>query len=253
MARKEGPFKCSGAQSGWWLISVTPLFFYPTHLCIAPPMDSLSPIALLSFLPIPIPSFLFFISPFPPFLPSATAAAADVPMNCGKVRVQGLQRIILIYVATSVAERACRPPLGPAGAACLFYGSPAAGLWQLCARLEKWAAAAPAVFHPLRVEGVWYISKAPNKFLKNVFLKQIDFDALWGPRPAAVLCEWPSVSMRVREREKVKEGFSSQCIGSTDSKEHYRVPAEWQPFMSCDISNHFISTFSCTVSSHTYK
>ncbi len=109
MARKEGPFKCSGAQSGWWLISVTPLFFYPTHLCIAPPMDSLSPIALLSFLPIPIPSFLFFISPFPPFLPSTTAAAADIPMNCGKVRVQGLQRIILIYAATPVAERASVP------------------------------------------------------------------------------------------------------------------------------------------------
>lgn len=197
MARKEEPFKCSGAQSGWWLISVTPLFFSPTRLCIAPPMDSLSLLSL---------SFLFFLSPFPPFLPSATAAAADVPMNCGKVRVQGLQRIILIYAgAGPVAKRACRPPPGPAGAARLFYGSPAAGLRQLCARLEKWAAAAPAVFHPLWVEGVWYISKAPNKFLKNVFLKQIDFDALWGPRPAAVLWEWPSASMRVREREKERE------------------------------------------------
>lgn len=101
-------------------------------------------------------SFLFFLSPFPLFLPSATAAAAsDVPMNCGKVRVQGLQRIILIYAgAGPVAERACRPPPGPAGAARLFYGSQAAGLRQLRARLKKWAAAAPAVFHPLRVEGV---------------------------------------------------------------------------------------------------
>lgn len=101
-------------------------------------------------------SFLFFLSPFPLFLPSATAAAAsDVPMNCGKVRVQGLQRIILIYAgAGPVAERACRPPPGPAGAARLFYGSPAAELQQLRARLKKWAAAAPAVFHPLRVEGV---------------------------------------------------------------------------------------------------
>lgn len=56
-----------------------------------------------------------------------------------------------------------------------------------------------------------------------------------------------------REREKLKEGFSSQCIGSNDSKEHYRVPAEWQQFTSCDISNHFSSTFSCTVCSHTYN
>lgn len=96
----------------------------------------------------------FFSSPFSPFLPSATAGA-DVPMNCGKVRVQGLQRIILIYAgAGPVAERACHPPPGPAGAARLFYGSPAAGLRQLRARLEKWAAAAPVVFHPLRVEGV---------------------------------------------------------------------------------------------------
>lgn len=59
-------------------------------------------------------SFLFFLSPFPPFLPSATAAAADVPMNCGKVRVQGLQRIILIYAgAGPVAKQACRPPARP--------------------------------------------------------------------------------------------------------------------------------------------
>lgn len=102
-------------------------------------------------------SFLFFLSPFTPFLPSATAAAAaaHVPMNCGKVRVQGLQRIILIYAgAGPVAKRVCRPPPGPAGAVRLFYGSPAAGLRQLRARLEKWVAAAPAVFHPLRVEGV---------------------------------------------------------------------------------------------------
>ncbi len=250
MARKEGPFKCSGAQSGWWLISVTPLFFSPTRLCIAPPMDSLSLLSL---------SFLFFLSPFPPFLSSATAAAAaaDVPMNCGKVRVQGLQRIILIYAgAGPVAKRACRPPPGPAGAACLFYGSPAAGLRQLCARLEKWAAAAPAVFHPLRVEGVWYISKRLISFWKTCFLKQIDFDALWG-QDLLQFCESdrarPCVWGRERKREKVREWFSSQCIGSTDSKEHYRVPAEWQPFTSCDISNHFCSTFSCTVSSHTYK
>lgn len=80
------------------------LFFSPTRLCIAPPMDS------LSLLPL---SFLFFISPFPLFLPSATTAAADIPMNCGKVRVQGLQRIILIYAgAGPVAERACHPPPG---------------------------------------------------------------------------------------------------------------------------------------------
>ncbi len=101
MARKEGPFKCSGAQSGWWLISVTPLFFSPTRLCIAPPMDSLSLLSL---------SFLFFLSPFPPFLPSATAAAAaDVPMNCGKVRVQGLQRIILIYAGAGAGSKASVP------------------------------------------------------------------------------------------------------------------------------------------------
>lgn len=127
-------------------LSNPPLFFSPTRLCIAPPMDSLSLLSL---------SFLFFLSPFSPILPSATAAAADVPMNCGKVRVQGLQRIILIYAGAGlVVERVCRPPLGSARAASLFYGSPAAGLRQLRARLEKWAAAAPAVFHPLRVEGV---------------------------------------------------------------------------------------------------
>lgn len=198
MARKEGPFKCSGAQSGWWLISVTPLFFFsPTRLCIVPPMDSLSSPSLLYFHPIPIPSF-------PPF---CHGCCCWRPHELWYGQSSRLAENYLDLCGRRAGSRASVP--SAAGAGRLFYGSPAAGLRQLRARLKKWAAATPAVFHPLRVEGVWNISKAPNKFLKNVFLKQIDFDALWGPGPAAVLWEWPSVSMRVKERESKIGIFST--------------------------------------------